>query len=173
MTDNNKKNGRMITLVAANEEHIDLIAPLIAKFRVALKRHSGIASAENHAAAREEYREYLRSGFPVYVAMDGRTCAGYLVCRLDEPCVWAESLYVSEEHRRRGVASLLYEKAEELAAGFGETTVYNWVHPNNDGMIAFLASRGYDVLNLIEIRRPYSGEKTRTRIGVGKHEFKY
>ena len=64
-------------------------------------------------------------------------------------------------------------KAEELAASYGEETVYNYVHPNNDGIIAFLKSRGYDVLNLIEVRKPYQGETLRTKVRVGEHEFDY
>ena len=46
----------------------------------------------------------------------------------------------------------------------GEDTVYNFVHPNNEGMIRFLASKGYTVLNMIEVRKPYKGEKLTTTI---------
>ena len=40
-------------------------------------------------------------------------------------------------------------------------------------MIAFLRKRGYTVLNLIEIRKPYQGEKLAQVIQVGEHEFDY
>jgi len=40
-------------------------------------------------------------------------------------------------------------------------------------MIAFLRKRGYTVLNLIEIRKPYAGEKTTQIIKVGENEFDY
>ena len=65
------------------------------------------------------------------------------------------------------------DKAEELAAAYGNDTVYNYVHPNNHGMITFLKSRGYTVLNLIEIRKPWKGEKLTQTIRVGEHEFDY
>ena len=55
----------------------------------------------------------------------------------------------------------------------GEDTVYNFVHPNNDGMIAFLRAKGYTVLNLIEIRKPYRDETPKTSIRVGNHTFDY
>ena len=55
----------------------------------------------------------------------------------------------------------------------GEDTVYNYVHPNNDGVIAFLRSMGYSVLNLIEIRKPYAGETLTTTIPVGAETFDY
>jgi len=149
------------------------IAALIARFRVALRSYTGIASEIDEEAGREEAEEYLNAGWPVYAAREGDRYVGYLVCRIEGPCVWAESLYVEPGYRRRGVASALFEKAEEIAASFGGDTVFNYVHPNNDGVIAFLKSRGYDVLNLIELRKPYDGEEVRGTMRVGGHEYRY
>ncbi len=148
-------------------------APLAAAFRVALRSYRGIESAPDPAAGREELLEYLQKGWPVFLAEEDGVPVGYLVCRVEEPCVWAESLYVSPAYRRRGVASALFRKAEELAASFGEDTVYNCVHPNNEGVLAFLRSRGYTVLNLIEIRKPYAGEALRTTIRMDGQVFDY
>ena len=152
---------------------IDAAAPLAATFRAALRAYRGIESVPDLASARAELLEYLEKGWPVYLAEEDGRPIGYLVCRVDEPCVWAESLYVSPDHRRRGVASALYQKAEELAASFGEDTVYNCVHPNNDGVIAFLRARGCTVLNLIEVRKPYAGEQLRTKIRMDDQVFDY
>ncbi len=149
------------------------LAPLVAGFRVALKEYKGIVSEPDTDAGREEAEEYLAADWPVFAAFDGETPAGYLVCRVDDGCVWAESLYVCPEHRRRGVGGALFEKAEALADSYGGDTVFNWVHPNNDGVIAFLKSRGYSVLNLIELRKPWKGETPRTRVRVGEHEYDY
>ena len=44
---------------------------------------------------------------------------------------------------------------------------------NNEGMIHFLRSKGYTVLNLIEIRKPYEGEKLTATIHVEKEVFDY
>ena len=123
--------------------------------------------------ARGEIGEFLDAGFPVHAAEDDGALAGYMVCRIEEPCLWVEHLYVREEYRRRGVATLLFEKAEALAASMGEDTVFNFVHPNNLGMIAFLRSKGYTVLNMIEIRKPYPGERLTTTIPVGDSLFDY
>ena len=119
---------------------------------------------------RLEYRGYDSAGIAVE---DGGALAGYMVCRIDEPCLWVEHLYVRDEHRRRGVATLLFEKAEELARAMGEDTVYNFVHPNNRGMIEFLRAKRYTVLNMIEIRKPYPGERLTTAIPVGDAVFDY
>lgn len=151
----------------------DALAEMVALFRVELCSYKGIASKPNIEAGREEMEEYLSARFPVFVAfMDGEY-AGYVVCRVDSEVVWVESIFVKEKYRRHGVATALHSKAEEIAASYGDDTVYNYVHPNNHSMIEFLRKRGYTVLNLIEIRKPYQGEKLTQIITVGEHEFDY
>ena len=151
----------------------DVFAEMVASFRVELRSYKGIVSKPNLDAGHEEMEEYLAVGFPVFAAIVDGEYAGYVVCRIDSEVVWVESIFVKEEYRRRGVASALHDKAEELAAFYGEETVYNYVHPNNHSMIRFLRKRGYTVLNLIEIRKPYKGEKLSQTIQVGEHEFDY
>ena len=151
----------------------DALAEMVALFRVELRSYKGILSKPNRKAGREEMEEYLAAGFPVFAAVVDGEYAGYVVCRVDCEVVWVESIFVKEEFRRKGVASALHSKAEEIAAAYGEDTVYNYVHPNNHRMIAFLRKRGYTVLNLIEIRKPYAGEKTTQIIKVGENAFDY
>lgn len=151
----------------------DALAQMVAQFRVELRFYKGIVSKPNMEAGREEMEEYLAAGFPVFAAIVDGEYAGYVVCRVDNQVVWVESIFVREEYRRRGVASALHSKAEEIAASYGNDTVYNYVHPNNHRMIAFLRKRGYTVLNLIEIRKPYPGEKLNRVIRVGEHGFDY
>ena len=150
------------------------IVELIAQFRVELKALKGIRAKKNLEFAKEEFREYLEAKFPVYVAEESnKEILGYIVCKVEENVVWLESIFVSQECRGKGVADKLFDKAEGLAQSFGEDTVYNWVHPNNDKMIEFLAKRGYDVLNLLEIRKPWKDEILTQRIKVGSYEYRY
>ena len=151
----------------------DNLAQMVALFRVELRSYKGIVSKPNVDAGREEMEEYLAAGFPVFVAIVDGEYAGYVVCRVDSEVVWVESIFVKDEYRRQGIASALHSKAEEIAAFYGDDTVYNYVHPNNHRMIAFLRKRCYTVLNLIEIRKPYKGEKLTQTITVGEHEFDY
>ena len=151
----------------------DALAEMVALFRVELRSYKGIVSKTNIEAGREEMEEYLAAGFPVFAAIMDGEYAGYVVCRVDSQVVWVESIFVKEEYRRHGVATALHSKAEEIAASYGEDTVYNYVHPNNHRMIDFLRKRGYTVLNLIEIRKPYKGEKLTQTIPVGEHAFDY
>ena len=160
-------------IIAATKEHCAQLAPLVAAFRVALRSYKGISSQPDVAAGAQELSEYLEAGFPVYAALDGEKFAGYLVCRVEPPCVWVESIYVDVSCRRKGVATLLHKRAEELARSYGEDMLYHYVHPNNQGMIAFLRRRGYSVLNLIEIRKPWQGEQPSQKIRVGENIFDY
>ena len=165
----NQTNIELIPVSKANQ----VLAQMVALFRIELRSYKGIVSKLNVEAGWEEMEEYLAAGFPVFAALVDRQYAGYVVCRIDSEVIWVESIFVREEYRRRGVASALHRQAEELAASYGEETVYNYVHPNNHRMIEFLRKRGYTVLNLIEIRKPYKGEKLTQKIGVGEHEFDY
>ena len=160
-------------LIRIKKEDADRVAPLAADFRATLNGYRGIRSEPKVEAARAELLEFLDAGFPVFAAAEGDELLGYMVCRIDAPCLWVEHLFVREEYRRRGAATLLFEQAEALAASMGEDTVYNFVHPNNKGMFAFLRSRGYTVLNMIEIRKPYAGEELKTTIPVGDETFDY
>ena len=151
----------------------DRLAPLVAAFRTQLKSYKGILSQPNIEGGKEEILEFLKSDFPIYAVEDKGILVGYIVCRIDKPCLWVEQIYVREECRRKGIATRLFEKAEEIAASMGEDTVYNFVHPNNENMIRFLRSKGYTVLNLIEIRKPYEGEMLTSTIHIEKEVFDY
>jgi len=119
----------------------DNLAQMVALFRVELRSYKGIVSKPNVDAGREEMEEYLAAGFPVFAAIVDGEYAGYVVCRVDSEVVWVESIFVKDEYRRQGIASALHSKAEEIAAFYGDDTVYNYVHPNNHRMIAFLRKR--------------------------------
>lgn len=147
---------------------------LIAGFRQALAQIRGKVADLDQDAARKEFHEYQEKDYPIYVAeKDDGSLVGYLVCRVDGQVVWAESLFVDPEYRRQGIGSSLYEKAENLADELGSDTLYNWVDPDNRKIIRFLKKRGYNVLNLIELRRAHPDEDVSRKIQVGKHEFIY
>lgn len=160
-------------IVKIDETSAEKIIPLIAAFRVTLRSYKGVSAQPDYEWAREEAFEFLEKGYPVYAAQQNDELAGYLVCRIDEPCLWVEHLFVRDEYRRQGVASMLFAKAEEIAESMGDDTVYNFVHPNNEGMISFLRSKGYTVLNMLEIRKPYRGEEITTTVQVNDNTFDY
>jgi ribosomal protein S18 acetylase RimI-like enzyme len=168
-----------VTLRPARPDDREQLTALVAGFRAALRAvRTGKPEASipaQRAAALEELAGYESDpAYPIFVAeTEAGELVGYLVCRVDEGVVWAESLYVTPAHRRGGIAGALYGEAERLAEELGGDTVYNWVHPNNDRIITFLKKRGYDVLNLVEIRREREGEAVGGEIQVGEHRFRY
>lgn len=149
------------------------VIQLIAEFRVELSKLKALDVKLDLVSAKEELHEYRRKEYPMFVAADTGTISGYLICRVDEDVVWAESLYVAPAFRRKGIASNLHAKAESLAKRLGGDTVYYWIHPNNDAIITFLRKHGYSVLNLIEIRGRWKGEVLSGKMQVGTHEFDY
>ena len=138
----------IIRLAKRNDEN--KISKLIAQFRVELKSFKGIKSGINIGLAKEEFREYIDANYPIYVAENNNRLLGYLVCRVENNLVWVESLFVLNNFRRKGIASKLYKEAEKISETLGGETVFNYVHPNNDKIIKFLAKMGYDVLILLK-----------------------
>lgn len=157
----------------ACSEDTGQIVGLITAFRAALAELRQKTTPPDCEAAARESSEYQKRGFPIFVAQEGSSLVGYLVCRVDGKTVWAESLFVLPEFRRKGIASALYAEAERLAEDLGSDTVYNWIHPNNDEIVSFLKKRGYCVLNLVEVRRPRPAEKITGKISIDRHEFDY
>ena len=162
-----------MNIIRIDKTTAEKVIPLIAAFRVTLRSYKGIQADPDPEWAREEISEFLEKKYPVFAAEQDGVPVGYIACRIEEPCLWVEHIYVDEGHRRQGAASLLFSKAEEIAESMGDDTVYNFVHPNNEGMISFLRSKGYTVLNMLEIRKPYGGEKLTTTVHVNENAFDY
>ena len=117
---------------------------------------------------------FVTAEYPIFIAEDGDgKVDAYIVCKIIDGVVWVESLFVSEQERRKGIATCLYFEAEKVAQELGNSTLYNWVHPNNDKMIAFLSRMGYDVLNLIEVRKKLNNEEITGMVKVGDHDYHY
>ncbi len=151
----------------------DLIR-LISEFRITMFRFRGSAPPADLPAAERKLLSYQPPECEVYVAeSDDQSLAAYMICRTQDNRVTVEALYVMPEHRRQGVGSMLYDKAEEMALQLGDEPLSNWVHPNNDRYISFLRNRGYLVLGQIELRRSRSGEGKPQQIKVGKNIFEY
>lgn len=165
-----KHNYRMIDI---NEDNVYGLAYLTVDFRKTLSSFKGIAEKPDVDDAVAELKHYLKKGCPIYAISDNGRYVGYAVCRIDDDVVWLESLYVRPEARRKGVGRMLLQRSEALAKEYGNDTLYQYVHPNNDVMLTFLKTNGYDVLNLIEIRKAYPEEEPKSTYQIGDHEYRY
>lgn len=123
--------------------------------------------------AEKEVEYYLDKKYPIYVIEKKDKYLGYFILKYDDDAVWLEHFFVKKEYRKRGIGTKLFNKAEEILDDLGYVNLYNWVHPNNDRMINFLKRQGYNVLNMIEIRKKFNKEKLKTKIKVGEHKFRY
>ena len=160
-------------IIKYNEQYFNQTAELLSLFRDQLRKFKDIDSKPDLASAKRELDSFSKDeNYPIYLCLENGTVIGYMILKIDG-VIWVEQIYVKESHRRRGVATLLYQEAERRSNEIGEDTLYNCVHPNNEGIISFLKSRGYNVLNLIEIRKPYKDEKPKTVIKVGNNDFDY
>lgn len=94
----------------------------------------------------------------VLVADDDGTVAGFVVLvgpdsRYDSPnyrwhadrrtALYLDRVVVAPTHRRRGLGTLLYDAAEEMAVPYGAMTLEVYAEPPNEGSLAFHAQRGY------------------------------
>ncbi len=165
-----KHNYRFIII---DKDNAYSLAYLVVEFRKELHKFKGSNITIDVDEAVDELKYYLSKKYPVYAVSDNGRYIGYCVCRVEDDVVWLESIYVRPEYRRKGVGKMLFDKAQSLAGEYGNDTLYQYVHPNNDAMLNFLKTNGYDVLNLIEIRKAYEGEENKETYTIGKHEYKY
>ena len=160
-------------LISINKSNVKDIAPLLISFRKTLSLFNNINYNMTVDDAICELNEYLDKDYPIYAIKEDDKFIAYEIIKIDGTCVWLEHIYVDEKYRKKGAASILFDVAEKKAKENGEDTIFNNVHPNNDAMIGFLKSKGYTVLNMIEIRKEYNNEKLRKGINVGKNKFDY
>ena len=162
----------MMKIIDYDNQYFDELASLLGDFRVVLQGFKRIDANPDYESAKEELKDYIKEKWPIYIALDNNKPVGYILLKVDG-VVWVEHIYVKEEYQHQGVGSMLYQKAEEYSSKLGCDTLFNWVHPNNEKIILFLKSKGYSVLNLIELRKPFKDESPTTKIKVGNNEFDY
>ena len=161
---------RLIQIVNNNKH---TIVPLVIGYREYLSSLNGYKSNDDEMSANSEIDYYFKRNYPIYTVSVSGLTVGYAVYRIDDNVVWLESLFVKENYRNKGIGKMLFEKGEEIANECGNDTLYNNVHPNNDLMINFLNGVGYDVINLIEIRKPYKNEEFNEEYLIGHNSFRY
>ena len=165
-----KHNYRIINI---NEDNVYGLAYLCQDFRKTLARFRQNEFTGDVDDCVEELRSYLKKDYPIFAISDNGKYIGYCVLRIDSDVVFLESIFVRKENRRKGVGKILLDKAANIAEEYGNETLYMSVHPNNDEMLGFLRNNGYDVLNLIEIRKAYHDEVNDDTYTIGNNTYRY
>ena len=121
--------------------------------------------------AMREANGYFTENRRVFVYKIKNKMVGYSVLKIEDRVCWLDWLYVDPDHQGNGVASKLFDHAEEISLKLGNDQIYIWVHPDNHRMLKFLKKKGYDVLNLIEIKK--KKELISSTISIMGNEFRY
>lgn len=163
----------IIRIVGVHEAFNYDITPLLVAFRKELALLKKRKIHYNLTDAKTELADYFSSDYEFYIALDSEVVIGYAILKIFDETVWLDQLFVEKDERRKSVASQLLNIATKRANDYGKETAFINIHPNNQKMIDFLASHGYNVLNLLEVRKPYNNESTETKIQVGDNKFLY
>lgn len=155
------------------EDRLGDLSKLLYKFRHELAQLKNRRLSYSLLDAKEELSDYFTPEYEVYLADKAGKAVAYIILRVFDNTVWLEQLFVLEAERKHKYATSLLKIANQKAIDYGKETAFINVHPNNHKMIQFLANNGYDVLNLIEIRKLYNKEKINSKINVGENSFKY
>ena len=162
-----------VRIVKIDEKNSYALTYMVVDFRkelAALKNHKADIDLD---AAQAEINYYLSRHYPVFAASISGVYVGYAVCKVEDDVAWLESIYVRKDHRRKKVATALLKEVEKVGEELGNPTLYINIHPNNEAVINFLNHNGYDVLNLIEVRKKYPTEKPKSEYEIGNHKYRY
>jgi ribosomal protein S18 acetylase RimI-like enzyme len=125
---------------------------LLAEFHVVMGMLKGRDSKPDYKSAKEGLEERIEQGNVILVAEYDQRIVGVEVIAVD-PYLKLDFIYVNENYRRKGIAEKLFDEAEKLLLKNNDEKLFVSVHPNNMAIIGMLKKRGYDELNLLELRK--------------------
>ena len=164
-------NDEIVIRLYEPEDH-NQVAELLADFYYAMWRMKGRRQARNLESAIQDLSVRLNRKETVFVAAVGDEIAGIQIAAA-EPIHRLECVFVSERFRRMGLARQLLDAAERKFEISENESFYVNVHPNNRGIIELLRSKGYDVLNLLEIRKRWPDERKYRQVRIMGQDYLY
>jgi ribosomal protein S18 acetylase RimI-like enzyme len=114
---------------------------------------------------------YFTENRRVFVYKIKNKMVGYSVLKMEDQVCWLDWLYVDPDYQGKNIASKLFDHVEEISLKLGNDQLYIWVHPDNHRMLKFLKKKGYDVLNLIEVKK--KKPSTSRSISIMGNELRY
>jgi GNAT superfamily N-acetyltransferase len=139
--------------------------------KIIMNRLNGSENIVMMSEAVCDAESYFTENRRVFVYKIKNKMVGYSVLKIENKVVWLDWLYVDPDYHGKGVASKLFDHAEEFTIKLGNDQLYIWVHPDNHRMLKFLKKKGYDVLNLIEVKKEKS--LSNTSISILGNQFRY
>jgi len=147
-----------IRIREVTKEDIENFAQLVLNFK---NEHSHMIGGEGIFMlddAMEEVRRYLaRDDTGYFVALDSSDkLIGFRRWELHDDFYFTRELYIIPDARRRGIAKALVRHFEKWVIEKGQDIASISCTPHNIAMIALVYSEGYDILNMIEMRKNLS-----------------
>ena len=118
-----------------------------------------------------EANGYFTENRRVFVYKIKNKMVGYSVLKIEDQVCWLDWLYVDPDYQGKNIASKLFDHVEEISLKLGNDQLYIWVHPDNHRMLKFLKKKGYNVLNLIEVKK--KKPSTSRSISIMGNELRY
>ncbi len=144
---------------------------LVFEMKIIMSRLNNSEKIVMMSEAVREAEGYFTGNRGIFVYKINNKMAGYSVLKTEDQVCWLDWLYVDPDYHGKGIASKLFDHAEEFAMKLGNDQLYIWVHPDNHRMLKFLKKKGYDVLNLIEVKKEKS--PITESISIMGHELRY
>ncbi len=144
-----------VKILEATKDHILALSHLVHAFWNEHASLLGRKSSVTLKDAEREVRKYLEmenAGY--FIAVDnGEKIVGFRRWELHEDFYWTRELYVIPEMRMKGVARALIRHFEKWVLERGQDIACISCIPHNVAMIMLARSEGYDILNMIEMRK--------------------
>ena len=152
----------------ATEDDISELAKLVCEF---WKEHTQLLGGEEEFTLEDcekEARKYItmeNAGYFLAIGSDGKI-VGFRRWELHDDFYWTRELYVVPEMRRKGVARALIRHFENWLLEKGQKIACISCIPHNIAMIMLARSEGYEILNMIEMRKNLTGDVPKPRSEV-------
>ncbi len=144
---------------------------MVYDFRVILSKLNKSTLEYTLKDALDEISEYFKENKTVFGLYDDELLIGFSVLKSEDKVFWLEWLFIDRKFRGFENASLLFDFTENFAKENGADQLYIWVHPDNKQMLRFLKKKGYDVLNLVEVKK--IKPNTSKNINILGNELRY
>ena len=144
---------------------------LVFEMKIIMSRLNGSEKIVMMSEAVREAEGYFTENREIFVYKINNKMVGYSVLKTEDQVIWLDWLYIDPDYHGKGIASKLIDHAEEFTMKLGNDQLYIWVHPDNHRMLKFLKKKGYDVINLIEVKK--NKNNYQSKIQILGNEFRY